>query len=563
MANKASFTTPKHKRVLTVSTGAAISVYSPDDSSGALYVNAVSTVSLSTTAGVHTGTWTPGSTAANYVLTFVGNVTGVSDPITVTVDVANVQDIVLTNYTKSNVNIATTAIPSPGGNGNMYLVTPTGSCSARRLFYKDPSAGTALQKVTGLDVWILGKSGSVTNYLGASLGSGGVINPQNGYSIGQYGYVTVVETIFNYYGGMNAYRVQYRLTDAAGAAGTNCYLDLMQDTQNNTYTLAAPDLAGAGIYISEPRRVRDVALPFTPADRMTGFVDAAASTALGVTNGYVLYYKHNWVDTETAMNGGSLSATKVLFILPSNYSPTGNHAALFITRAQSDGAESGHPTAWDTAKDATADYANTCTPEGTVVIVGDEAAPEGYWGGVKSDGSKNMFDFYPDVLLPYFIKNFGVSPDREDHLGASYSKGANFWFGQIVLKPYAWGQIGGGDGAYLNVYPGANANLNYSNSTDYNAHDAYQQIPTHLASITGNARICLFGGFTWGADLAAMKSLLDSYGINYTYSNTAWTYHGFGPTGINTGWFPPMIRAMFVNRARIKAARPKQSMFLG
>lgn len=568
MANPASFTTPKAWRVLTVSVAASISIYSPDDTSGALYVDGVSTVSLSTSSGTHTGSYTPG-TIGNKVLTFVGNNTGTSLPITVTVAEVNTQDQVMTNYTKSNVNIVvcdgTSGKPdinSPGGSGKMYLVTPTGSGSARRLFYKDPSAGTALQFSTGLEIWILGKSGSVTNYLGASISNGGVINPQNGYSIGKYGYVTVREVIPNYYGGMNAYRVQYRRTDGIGSAGTNCYLDLMIDTQNETYTLAAPDLAGAGIYLSEPRRIRDVKLPFDAAAKMTAYIDDTDSAALGVTGGKVLYYKHPYVDTETAMNGGSKSSTKVLMILPTSYSPTGNHSALFINRAQSDGAESGHPTAWDTAKDATANYANTTTPEGTVVVVGDEASPEGYWGGVKNDGSKNMFDFYPDVLLPYLIKNFGVSPDREDHLGASYSKGANFWMGQIVLKPYAWGQVGCGDGAYLNTYPGANSDLNYTDSAGYNAKDAYQQLTSNLPSVQGAARICLFGGYTWNTDLAAMKALLDANGINYTYLLTSWTYHGFGPTGINTGWFPPMVTAMYANRARIKSARLKTTGFL-
>lgn len=563
MANKAIINTPKPWDILTVSVGKAISVYSPDDAAGtgALYVNGSSVVSLTNDgAGNFTGTYTPGALASANSLTFVGSVTGVSAAIVVTVAEANTQDIVLSGYNKSNVNCVVTAIPSPGGNGFMYLLTPSGSGSARRLLYKDPSAGSALQTATGMQFWVLMKSGSVTNFLGASLQGGGVINPQNGYSSASYGYCTVKEVIRNYYGGMDAFRVQFRLTDATTAAGTNNYMDLMQDTQNNTYTLATGDLAAAGIYISEPRRVRDVALPFSPQDRMAAYVDATDSAALGVTNGHVLYYKSNLMDTEVAMNGGSASSTKVLFILPTGHNPAnGNYPILFINRAQSDGAESGHPTAWVTASDAAANYADTY---GCIVAVGDEASPEGYWGGVLNDGSKNVFSFYPDVLLPYFIKNFGASPDREDHLGASYSKGANFWFGQMVLRPDAWGQIGCGDGAYLNAYPGSNSDLNYSDSAHYNAHDAYQLLPTHLASVTGNARICLFGGFAWNTDLAAMKSLLDSNHINYTYSLTAWTYHGFGPTGVNTGWFPPMIAAMFANRKKIKAARPKQSHFL-
>jgi hypothetical protein len=571
MANKPIFYSPKNRNILTVSVSKSVSVYSPDDTTGSLYVDGVPNTSLTNDGiGNFTGTYAPGaSVAASKSLTFVGDVTGTSDAIIITIDAANLTDQVMTGWTKSNVNIdacdGTSGKPdinSPGGNGKMYRITPTGSGSARRLFYKDP-VGSGTEVCSGMEAWILMKSGSVTNFISYSPGSGaGIINPQTGQNSASNCHSTVVETITNYYGGMDAHRVQWRRIESASGGANNNYWDLMQDTQNTTFNLAGGDLAAAGIYMSEPRRVDDVKLPFTASDKLAAYIDDAASTALGVTGGKVLYYKHPYVDTDTAMAGGP-GGVVVKMILPSGHNPAlANYPVLFINLAQTDGAETGasHPTAWDTAKDATADYANTYN---CVVVVTYERPSEGYWGGVFDNGSKNMWDFYPDVLLPYLIKNFGVSPDREDHLGSGYSKGANFWAGQILLKSYAWGQVGLADGAYLNTPLNNNADLNYGPThTLYNAHDAYQQLTSNLPAVQGNARIALWGGYAWNTDLAAFKALLDANGINYSYSSTAWTYHGFGPTGINTGYYPVMVASMFANRARIKAARPKQSHFL-
>lgn len=540
---------PANRQVVTTGVAESTSCTSLADSSVDFYVDGVSVATMTPgLLGAFTYTWTPGS-IGNVVVTFVGNVTGASSPITVTIDAANLISQNITTYTQSGTTTtAKTGViyhPLTGLSGAVYETKASGSGSARRLFYIGTVTGAQnVQKIVGLDVWVGIKPGSVTNALSWSPGSGaGIYDVALNQNSSAACYSCVVEGPITAPDGIVWQRVQYRRLDNATSASTNCYLDLMRDTQNTTYTLSAGEATASGIYLADIRWVDDVSLPFLISDKMAIYEDTTASAALSYTGAKQFYHKSRNIDSETNMAGGP-GGISVRLIYPTGYDPSaGTGKLLLILKAQTDTADTtgGYASTWTAAKDSV-DYANTY---GTVVAVIDERPSEGYWAGKFDTGNKDMVGWYNDVWLPWMIRYQGISSSAEYHRVVGFSKGGNAAIMFKLLYPNNWGYAGAADAAFLNAYPSNNAGLSYDSAGTYNSHDPYQILTSNLDSVNDKARIVITGGITWNADLAAMKALLDANSVLYTYYTVAWAAHHWGNTGgINTVWTPDFIDAV-------------------
>ncbi len=449
-------TSPIDRSVLTKSVAITVAVTSVGDSTVTLYQDGTSLGTMTNAGGGSWNySWTPGTNISSSTLTAVGNVNGTSAGIIVTIDNANTLNATMTAWTQSSTaTTVASGITHPDGSGTVYKVAPSAAGSARRLFYTSPT-GTSGFASTGFQFWAGLIPGSVTNVISYNDGQAiGTIDLKTEETASSNMYTFIVER--KVVGGISWKRIQMQRLDSASTAGTNCYCDIMQDVTasltSQTYTLASGDLAGSGAYIASPRRVDAVSLPFVPVMRMTAYKDAAASSALGITNAEQWWYKHNWVDTETNMAGG-IGGVGIRLVRPSGWSSVNTYPLIVFFKALTDSAETsgGNKTAWQTA--TIDDYANIYN---AIVMVVDERPSEGYWGGVKTSNVKDMFDFYGQVLVPWAQRICAVSSKRYDRIAIGYSKAGNLGVAQILLYPTTWGYVGAWDGAFLNTYPNNN-----------------------------------------------------------------------------------------------------------
>ncbi len=545
---------PSNREVLTVSTAASLSCTSVSDTSVEWWVNGAFVSTLTPGAlNTFTGTWTPGVTG-NVTAYFKGNVTGNGVEKTLIVDTANTQtnQNFVTSWTKSNVTVTNAdgasgrpLITIPRTSTNFSIVVPSASGSARRLMFLDPvSPGAFL--LHGMDVWVGVKTGSKMAWLSYNPGGGsGVINPITNDNQVNDSYCTVVEgPFFNYQGsGYDIARVQFRKKDNTVTAGTNCFFDFMGDANNETYTIAAgADFTGAAMLIGAVRRVNTIALPFDITEKMGAWL--TGTNKGGVSNSYQYAYKHQYVDSIANIAGGP-SGVNIDVIYPTGYNKAlGTGKLLLAMKAQTNAADTATMSGLGKTTYETMTIDTYADRHNCVVVIVDERPSEGYWNGVFDDGTKNMDAFIPLILVPWLMKNHGISPLRKDRYIWGWSKAGNAAMKQMLKYPTVWGFGGAADAGWNNVYPANNAGLNYNSAATYNANDPKQILASLKGPLQDKTRFVLGNGFAWNVDLAAMQALMTSEGVPYNNYTATWAAHANGPTGTNNGWTRGFVDAV-------------------
>lgn len=551
-----SFIAPVYREILTVSTAYTVRVTAPDDTAVDFYVDGAYVAAMTFTGGYWQYSYTPGTVAARE-FTAVGNVTGTSAAHSVVVAEANSIQTNMALWSKTNTTITVASVNPPIAGLTVWEVKPTSSGTASRLFSSTPST-TPTVASHGFEIWVGLKPGSTVNVL--ALTNGGTAyydflndgNRVTGGAGGNYSCVVETKTAAD---GTVWKRIQTRKRDdAAAPAATTMFLYLMNDITIfvNNVNIAPGDLAAAGIYVTAPRFIGSVKIPFTINEKMIAYLDPTATAALGVAGAEQYVFSHPYINTEAGIGGAG--GGSIQLIKPAGWTSAGRYPLLLFLRALSDSTETGvgHPSTWQTASDAAADYANRYN---CIVALFTEYTT-GYWAGIFADGRANVHDFIPHVLVPWLSNRMAVSPLRNDRIFLGYSKSGNVAIRQLLMFPDVVGFAGSGDGAFLNVYPANNANLNYDVKATYDAQDPAQILSSYLSSVNDGKRISIRGGYTWNADYAAFTAQLTAAGVQHDSLLTAWTYHGWGPTGINTGWTPLQVAELFAMRAAMLGDLP-------
>lgn len=552
-----------NRAILTVGVPNVLKVTAKGETSGTFYADGVSIgAAYSTGSGNWNIAWTPATIASSVSLTFVGAVTGTSAAVIVTVSRANSYPVAMESWTGGAQCTLNNTIVHPNGAGPVYRGKPFAAGSAGQYIAKACSPVNLIAN-SGFEIWIGVPATSIFRCVQFNFAAGG----------GYFNYDTEETTVGDHYtavverrtvNGIVWKRVQVQRTDSnAGGIQNTMFIYMTRDFTGTTTNVTAGELPTAVMYFCEPKMIGDIKLPFTAAMQLSWHKDAGATTTLAVTNGEEWKYKHPYHDSETNMSGGAYPGGLVLrTIKPTGWTSTGNYPCLVFLPAVSDSGETlaGNKTAWEAAKDASANYANTYN---CVVVVPYDRG-ETYWWGERAAGPpRKGSKWLANVLMPWLIQYMGVSPNRNDHLLLSYSKGGCVVLSQMLLYPTVWGVGGSKDGAFLNDYPNNNSGSDFDSSGIYALFDPKQILSANVASLNDKKRLTINSGIVWGADNTSFKAQLDAAGILYDTQAVTESVHAWAPTGINGGGTPVLVANMFAQRAAIlNPGYNRSSMFL-
>lgn len=546
------------RKVITVSVAITLTAVAVGETAGTFYADGVS-IGAATDAGSNNWTlsWTPSVVASSVSITFVGTVTGTSAAVIMTVTRAPTINQTMSTWSGNGQAQVASGITHPNGSGTVYQMNPFSAGTGTLWIAKTATTANAIAN-SGFEVWVSMPATCPLRCMQFNFSSGGGYwNYDTEETTAGDCYISVVER--RTVNSLVWKRVQVQRTDLApGGISSVMFIYPARSFATTSVTVTAGEVSTIRQYFCEPQMVGDVKLPFSDAMKLSWHKDDAASTALSVTNGEEWKYKHPFHDTETNMAGGAYpGGLTIRTIKPTGWTSTGNYPVIVFLPAISDAAEGSNSDAWETAKDATADYANTY---GCVVCVPYDRG-ETYWWGERSDGRKGS-KFLANVLMPWLISYMGVSPLRNDHMIAGYSKSGNAAVSQILLYPTIWGFAAAWDGAFLNNYPDNVSNSDFDSSGIYALFDPKQILAANVASVNDRKRLTISGKAVWGADFTSFKSSLTTEGVSFDTRDVTESTHAWGPTGVNGGWTPLMISTMIAQRtAAYNTGFSKSSMF--
>jgi len=516
----ASFTAPSNQQILTVSSAYTVTVSAPSDSAVEFWVDGVKLDDMvSAGAGVFTYSWTPGSIDYSVSIKAVGNVTGDSETLTVTIAEANKVTQTMTSWNKSAGITVTGGQPFWDGTNTAYLVenstTKTGSTNT--YIYTTWTADTEAN--SAFEIWLAPREvGVFAPNLTAGGGSIGLVDGVIGQSFGNKQITTIVETKYDSANNRTWYRVQTQRIDQSSAPN-NIFLYPRNALGDTTYDAAIGD----GFYVALPRTVNGQ-LPLTEEQK---FAVYKASESGGVQ---IWRAQHRWASTSAVYANNYFD---VRVIVPTGWTSSGSYKALIALGAlprtmEAAGAAEGQIEAIVIA----ADTQNT---ENCVVIIPDFTGYTGQWYGCKTDGTYNLSD-YVGLLMTYFGKqHLACADNREAWALYGYSKSAPGAYSLAYIHPTKFGYACGVDGNWETVplkwateANGYQAVVAYTTEAQALLYDFYTLIASDASNFTDKTRLVLRGYETFQDDLTVMSARLDAYGVGYSFNSQDVGAHSFG-----------------------------------
>lgn len=509
-----------HQRILTTGVEKTITVNAPNDSSVELWVDGSKLGDMvSAGSGIFNYDWTAGSVNYSGVLVkAVGNISGDSETLTVTIAEANKVNTTMTSWSKSSGITITGSQPFWDGTTTAYRVqNSTTKSAANSWIAASWTAGTDVD--CAFEMWIAPDEVKVFSPNLTSTGGYIDLSAANlGQSAGTKQMYPIVETRYDDATGLTWYRIQTQRSGAVSAPN-NIFFYLRNAITDATYDGAIGD----GFYIAFPRTA-DGQLPLTETQKLNIFKH---SESAGVQ---VWRAQHRWASTTAVYNNAYF---EVRVIVPTGWTSSGSYKSLYALGALPRSLEVGGG-AGNAMIDEVVIAADTHNTENCVVIIPEFTSYSGLWYGAKENGTYNLGD-YVGLIMTYFATQYLACADsREARALYSYSKGGCGVYSLMHQHQDKFGYACAVDANWQTVpLDWAAESVGYSAveayTTEANAltYDFYTLIASDAAAFQDKTRLVLRGYHTFQADLATMAARLDAYSVPYSYSSQAATEHAF------------------------------------
>jgi hypothetical protein len=553
-------TAPSKQRFVTNGVAVAVTATGASDSSMNFHVNGSSVGAMTNAGGGNwTFSWTPASAAASVSLTAVGNVSGTSAPVIVTVSAQNSIATDVTTWGSSwSARAVAAGITHPDGAGTVYSVIPF-AAGSNNLAVGRALSPTPTTRESSFECWFGIAAANPLRCIQLNFGLGG----------GYFNFDTLETTAGDCYiwpmeqktiSGILWTRVQLLRTSGGSATlGYNMNISMCRNFTSNAPTITSGERPNCILYMASPFSVGDVVAPFTQHQKMSWHINAANTTAMATTNAEEINYKHPYMDTVANMAGGAYpsGAPYIRIIKPTGWVKGGAYPVIVVLPPLPENLQGSDPLSWDAAKSLIT-VANT----NNALVVTPFARDGAYWWGERTASPERKgAKWLEEVLFQWLTEVYSASTETTDRLVVSYSKGPLAALGTKLLNPSWAGFFGFADGAWLNNYPSNQSDSDYNTAALYNARDPKQILAANKSAITAYKCITLQSGPTWSADHTSFTATLTSEGVPFDVITPAITTHRWGTAAVNGDWTRIMVEAMFAQRAAYLTPLSTSTMF--
>lgn len=522
------------ENVATTITGSA-----PSDLSVEIYDGATKLGDATLSGGTFSFDHTFTATDFDVQIKAVGELTGDSETVPAVVSQASTAQTDISAWGRNSYSnyTVTSGHPDPDGGNNAYKIEVTNAFTGELKLSSAAFTGTPDETDNSLAVW-LGRPAS--SNIGVSriwLRGGGSNEVHSAYMMldgepyvdlqDTYAYLRQTATASN--------DVQFsewviqQVTDDGDSEAAYDRLVLYAHTGDyhgvDGQVYGQDFAVGDVLYVYDPRNISG-SIPFTIEDQV-------GVRYTGVTGGVDYYeFRHEYISGLNDFLGNkSVNFGNMMVNKPDGWTAEGDYPVLWLLGALAFEGGSAEPTLpFDYAE--TLDIANTYN---CLVVSLDITQSGTDYYATKNDNSQRHDDLIRDVLKPFVQKHLGGSADTDEHIVASYSKGAigalSFMF--RANSPFGYAAID--DMPYDMSYGDNQSDQAYGSSAQFDLYNPKTIIGSAPAALETEKRILLVGGYTFPTGMDNAAAALTSNSILHDYLDLTHTEHSFKAVLDNIG----------------------------